>query len=240
MEIIQLGNGLPAVITNTVDVDYEGYLFPNGSAFDDGNIKLALSDLIGGWQIAFSTLPSGSVARIYVPSYYGYGTQAKPGIPANSTLVFDVLFKGVVQSSAETQRFTSDTTAIKQYLQQEGITATKDASGLYYVITQEGGGAIPSWYSKIKASYSYRLLTDDSKVVSTFDQTPNENFYNRVVDHIHGLKIGLQKIPVGSKATFYVPSGFAFGPNGAVQGSTQVVPPNANVIVEVDFQEIVQ
>jgi FKBP-type peptidyl-prolyl cis-trans isomerase len=241
MVIATLGKGLPANVTNTVDVDYTGTLLSNGSQFDKGNVKGQLSGYIDGWKVALTTLPEGSKATLYIPSQYAYGNTAKGSIPANSILVFDVNFKDVVYSSTEVSQFTTDTTAIDAYLASKNINAITDSSGLRYVITSPGSGAKPTWYNKLKLSYTIKLMTDDTKNIVDISQQPSETFYSRVVDYIHGLKIGLQKMSVGSKATFYVPSGYAFGVNGGRnQQNELVVPPNSNLIIDVQLTDIVE
>ena len=50
--------------------------------------------------------------------------------------------------------------------------------------------------------------------------------------------IGLQKLSAGSKAVLYIPSGFAFGADGASDGAGTSIPANANIIVEVEIGSI--
>ena len=240
MDISILGTGFPAQKNSKIDVDYIGKLFSDGSTFDDGNIVTDLGNLIGGWQIAFTTLPAGSKATIYVPSGWAYGTRENQGIPPNSILVFDVAFNEVVETTAQQQRLGADSVAIDDYLSTKGIVAEKDTTGLRYVVTQLGTGSKPGWYDRVKFKAVYKLLTDDTKVVHTQEFAPGEGYYSRVIDQIpNGIKQGLQELPAGSKATFYLPSGLAFGTSGAAISGQLVIPANANLIIDVDFSEIV-
>ena len=243
MAITQLGTGFPAHDYNTVDVDYLGKLLSDGSTFDDGpNIKTELSGLIAGWRRAFSTLPAGSRATLYIPSALGYGNEGKGSIPPNSILVFEVYFKQVVTAAADLQRLGADTVAIDNYLTSKGIAAEKDSTGLRYVVTQPGTGAIPSWYDKVKITGDIKLLSDDSKVVHTMRFEPSAGYDSRVVDQMpNGLKQGLMRLRAGSKATFYLASGLAYGPlNMSADGTGPVIiPANSNIIIELDFTEVV-
>jgi len=243
MVITQLGTGFPAHTYNTVDVDYLGKLLSDGSTFDDGpNIKTELSGLIVGWRRAFSILPAGSRATLYIPSVLGYADDVKPGIPANSILVFDVYFKQVVPTSADQQRLAADTVAIDNYLTSKGIVAQKDSTGLRYVLTQPGTGVIPSWYDKVKFTGAIKLLSDDSKVIHTMQFEPSEGYDSRVVDQMpDGLKQSLMRLRAGSKATIYLPSALAYGPlNMSADGTGPVIiPANSNIIIELDFTEVV-
>src|SRR5688572_22224756 len=205
IHILKLGTGFPAGIRSSVDVDYIGKLFDGGAVFDDGNVKGLLSSYIGGWQFAFTSLPAGTEAVLYIPSLYGYGTQGQGSIPANATLVFQVKFNGVVRTSQEFQKLASDTVAIDSYLDGKGINAVKDPTGLRYVITEPGTGATPDWFDKVKFKSSYRLLSNDAVVVASFDQEPDETTNNLVIDQLtDGLKLGLMKMRAGGKATLYV------------------------------------
>lgn len=238
MVITKLGTRLPAQLEHTVDVDYKGTLLTDGSTFDEGNVRVPLVGLISGWQIALTTLPEGSEATLFIPSYYGYGNVSQGKIPANSTLVFDVKFNDAAHSSAYLQRFGADTVLIDDYLVDKGITATKDTTGIRYVITAPGSGATPGWYDKLSLSYSIKLLTNDAQTIITLSPEISETFYSRSVDYVQGMMIGLHKLQVGGKATLYIPSGLGFGPGGGTHQGQLIIPANANLIVEVELKDI--
>jgi len=240
MIISKLGTGLPGQKYNTLDVDYVGRRYEDKVVFDQGRITtLKLSDYIPGWQIAFSKLPAGTEAKLIIPSLYGYGLDGQgSSIPPNTILEFDVKFNGAKLSSAEASRLGADTVAIDNYLQSKSIDAIKDSTGLRYVITTPGTGPVASWYDRIALKYSIKLLTDDTKTIISLDRSPSDDFYSRPVDYIMGMIIGLQKLSAGSKAVLYIPSGFAFGADGASDGAGTSIPANANVIVEVEIASI--
>jgi len=240
MAITEMGTGLPAVQTNKVDVDYVGKIFGTTTIFDQGNTKGLVSGYIPGWQIALSTLPQGSKATLFIPAYWGYGNVDKDPIPANSILVFDITFKDVIESATEIQTFTSDTTAIDTYLDSKGIVATTDTTGIRYVITQTGTGAVPSWYDKVKFTFNFRLLTDDTKIVYE-NSVETDAFLSRPVDFTPAMNIALQKLPVGSKITVYAPSGLALGTVGLRNQTGQIlIPGNANVIIDIELTDLVR
>ena len=238
MVITKLGGGLPALGSDSVDVDYVGTLFTTGAQFDAGNTKGVVADYIDGWKVALTTLPSGSEATVYVPSPYAYGNVDKASIPANSILVFNIRFNRVMVTQAQITQFKKDTTAINTYLQGESITSVKDPSGLRYVVTEQGAGQQPGWYDRVNIKYDIKLLTDDSRIVASVDQTSDDNAA-RVVDNIHALQIGLQRMRIGGKITLYAPSGYAYGPAGASAGGGIAVPTNSPVIIEVELTGIV-
>jgi FKBP-type peptidyl-prolyl cis-trans isomerase len=240
MIISKLGTGLPAQKNNILDVDYIGRRYEDKVVFDQGSLTtLKLSDLIPGWQIAFSKLPAGSEAKLIIPSLYAYGVQGSgPSIPGNTILEFDVKFNEAKVSSAEASRLGTDSTAIDNYLAGKGIDAIKDSTGLRYVITTPGTGPVARWYDKLTLKYTFKLLTDDTKTIISLDRSPSDTFYSRPVDYIMGMIIGLQKLSAGSKAVLYIPSGLAFGAEGASDGAGASIPANANIIVEVEMGSI--
>lgn len=91
---IKEGTGRLVKITDTVVVHYKGWLFSDGSVFDQTKEKPAtfpLSRLIRGWQIGVPQCKVGGTIRLFIPSGNAYGIRTfATDIPPNSTLVFDV------------------------------------------------------------------------------------------------------------------------------------------------------
>ena len=71
----------------------------DGKQFDSsrGGVPLAcrLCDLIEGWIIAIQQMHIGDKWEIYIPAEMGYGKFSQPGIPAGSTLIFEIELFGV-------------------------------------------------------------------------------------------------------------------------------------------------
>lgn len=72
----------------------------DGQVFDttDGDVTAAfrLSDLIEGWIIALQQMAVGDRWEIYLPAELAYGRYAQPGIPAGSTLIFELELVSIV------------------------------------------------------------------------------------------------------------------------------------------------
>ncbi len=232
--IKKLGVGLPPKTDQSIKVVYKGY-FLSGTVFDEGgNATSLLSSLITGWQLALSVWPKGTQGTLYVPSPLGYGSQQVGTIPPNTILVFDIEIVDILPTVAEKARLASDIAAIDQYLSDRSINAVKDSTGVRYVITNAGTGPLPTWYTKVRFNYTGKLLTSGNQFFSGTSQ-PTDTFDSRMVDFIHGIKVGLSKIGAGGKVTIYVPSGLAFGP---YENSSSPVPANSNVIYDIELQEL--
>ena len=118
-----------------------------------------------------------------------------------------------------------DTLAIEAYLAANKINAIKDKSGLRYVITRNGKGDKPLLTNTVIVNYKGSLMEGGL----VFDQSKGLEYpLNRF---IQGWQIGFQLLSKGATATFYIPSSLAYGVDGYQPG----IPPNANLIFEVEL-----
>jgi FKBP-type peptidyl-prolyl cis-trans isomerase len=230
-----IGGGFPPRVDESIKVRYVGK-FLNGTVFDQGSeVTAPLGTFIDGWKAGLSVWPAGSKGRLFVPSPLGYSTASVGNVPPNSILTFDITLEAVVYSNAEKARLASDTATINKYVTDHNINAVKDSTGIRYVITNQGSGPPPTWYTKVKFSYVGKALATGNEFYRGTAQ-PNDIYDSRVVDYIHGLKFALSKIGVGGSITVYVPSGYAFGPYESTENN---LPANSNVIYDVTLDEIV-
>ncbi len=93
----RLGTGPEAVLGRGVGVHYTGWL-ENGTKFDSSvdrgqpfEFTLGAGNVIKGWDEGVQGMRVGGKRQLTIPPTLGYGAQgAPPGIPPNTTLVFDV------------------------------------------------------------------------------------------------------------------------------------------------------
>ena len=239
--IDSIGSGYPPRYNSTVTFSYTGKLL-SGSTFQASTLNnVEVNGLITGLQIGLTLVPNGSKATFYIPSVYAYGSQAQNNIPANSNLIFEVFLKSITVTTAEKNQLDSDTAIIDNYLTSASVAnVVKDSSGLRYVITETGTGVAPNWFNKVKVSYTGYIINSDGTKGSKFfegSNEPNSTNDSRVVNYIRGFQLGLQQLPEGSKATLYIPSVMAFG-SVQVSGGSAIVPPNSNLIYEVQLLEV--
>ncbi len=91
-----VGSGAVATSGKYVTVHYVGTL-TNGSKFDSSrdrfqpfSFTLGAGKVIQGWEKGIPGMKVGGIRKLVIPSSLGYGSVEQQGIPANSTLIFDV------------------------------------------------------------------------------------------------------------------------------------------------------
>jgi len=92
---IKVGTGAIVQSNSTLTANYTGAIAATGvifeSSLDSGQpFSIPLTKLIPGWQTGLLGMKVGGTRRLLIPSAAAYGSQAAPGIPANSNLVFDI------------------------------------------------------------------------------------------------------------------------------------------------------
>jgi FK506-binding nuclear protein len=91
----KVGSGPLAKSGSKVGIRYIGKL-KNGSVFDKNTtgkpftFKLGKGECIKGFDLGVAGMAVGGERRVIIPPKMGYGSQALPGIPANSELTFDI------------------------------------------------------------------------------------------------------------------------------------------------------
>lgn len=118
-----------------------------------------------------------------------------------------------------------DANLITKYLSDNNIKAQQDTSGLHYVIHTSKGGSKPTTENCVDVKYTGRFLKDGS----IFDQSDKVSFPLNAV--IPGWQKAIPMLGIGDSATFYIPSGLAYGPEG-MQGA---IPPDAILIFDVEL-----
>jgi len=113
----------------------------------------------------------------------------------------------------------------------EFANAKTTPSGLKYIVIKEGEGEMPTANTNVKVHYTGMLL--DGKIFDSSVQRgePIDFPLNQV---IKGWTEGVQLMKEGAKYKFYIPSNLAYGERGA----GGVIPPNADLIFEIELLKI--
>jgi peptidylprolyl isomerase len=111
--------------------------------------------------------------------------------------------------------------------------AEKTASGLMYIMHEEGKGPKPAAGQNVKVHYELKLA-DGVVVDSSYSRGTPLDIPIGVGQVIPGWDEGIQLLNEGSKATLIVPSELGYGPSGA----GGVIPPNATLIFKVELVQV--
>ena len=99
-------------------------------------------------------------------------------------------------------------TEIVNYITDNNLSTEKTASGLYYIITEEGDGNIPLVNSNVTVAYKGYFLDG-----TIFDQSENATF--DLTNLIAGFREGTLLLKEGGSGTFILPSRLAYGNQGS-------------------------
>lgn len=133
------------------------------------------------------------------------------------------------------------------------LQATELPSGLKFLITESNNGEFPKAGTEVTVNYAGyfedgRLfdtnISEIAKAYGMFDENRAlKNGYTSIkticgpdAPLIPGFKEGLQKLKVGDKAVLFIPSHLAYGAAGA----GNVIPPNSNLVFEIELEGIVE
>lgn len=118
-----------------------------------------------------------------------------------------------------------DDAVMQKYISDNGVTATKHTSGLYYQIIDPGTGATPTINSTVKATYTGKFTNN-----SSFDSGTASFSLNGVID---GWKIGIPLIKQGGKIKLIIPQYLAYGCS-----DYRGIPGNSVLVFDVELLEV--
>lgn len=138
---------------------------------------------------------------------------------------------------------------ISKYIEKHKLQPKKTASGLQYVIKEEGSGAPASVGDTVRLNYIGKLAANE-KIFDTNqeDLAKKNDLHNPMRTYepisvrvgkdpvIQGWTEALQLLNKGSKATLIIPSGIGYGQ----QGFMGEIPPYAPLIFDVEVLDIIE
>ncbi len=140
-----------------------------------------------------------------------------------SWVLLSVLFQ-VGCSKFESQR-EKDDLKIKNYIDENGLAATRTESGLYYLIMEEGTDGHPTIQNKVTVNYKGYLLDG-----SVFDQTTDNPVTFTLSGLIPGWQEGIPLLQKGGSGLFLIPSHLGYGDR-----TQRTIPPNSVLIFEIEL-----
>jgi peptidylprolyl isomerase len=210
-----------------VSVNYRGKL-QDGSEFDNSfkrgqpfEFQLGMGKVIKGWDEGIALLGLGDSAMLIIPPSLGYGNREISGIPANSTLYFDVELVKIKEPVFATP--------YNYHNKPEHVTA----SGLKYYVVKEGTGTQAFSGANVKVHYTGYL--DDGSIFdsSVLREEPLE-FKLGVGMVIKGWDEGILLMRQGAKYRFVIPPSLAYGE----QGASGIIPANATLTFDCELVEV--
>lgn len=213
-------------------------------------LMLQVPPFKGAFEEGLAMLAKGDSATFYVKadSLFARANQPfPPGITKGSDIIFNVKLLDVqneqefqkAQTQSREKQKGIDDKAIGDFLAKNGQAgkAQKTANGVYYVVTQPGAGAKPNRGDNVKVHYTGKLMNGkvfDSSIGN--QQTGGQPLQFQVGTGmvIPGWDEGILQLTKGSKATLYIPSGMAYG----AQGAPPTIPANSPLVFDVELVDI--
>ena len=137
---------------------------------------------------------------------------------------------------------------IDKYIADNSLEAQKTESGLRYVISEQGNGAIPNPGDRVQVNYTGKLMDGTVFDTSVEAVAKEAGVYTEGRSYqpftfqlgfgqvILGWDEGIGLLNVGSKATIFIPSPLGYGERGA----GEKIKPNAILVFEVELVDVVQ
>ena len=100
-KVITEGTGEIPTADSKVKTHYRGTLI-DGTEFDssykrDKPTEFGVTKVIKGWTEALQLMKEGAKWELYIPANIAYGERGRPGIPPNSTLIFEIELLEIVK-----------------------------------------------------------------------------------------------------------------------------------------------
>ena len=106
--VLKSGTGASPNKTDRVKVHYVGTLI-DGSEFDSSIQRgeptvFGLNQVIRGWTEGLQLMKVGAKYKFFIHPKIAYGSRDRPGIPANSVLIFEVDLLDIVENSTPNKK----------------------------------------------------------------------------------------------------------------------------------------
>ena len=195
----------------------------DATPFLDGKYNV-FGQTVKGMDVAQKIRPGDTIKKIII---IRKGKEAKN---FDAVKVFDEYMKEKVAKEKEKA---AKQEKIARELAEKKKKAKKDDSGLMIYTEKEGTGRTPKRGEKITVHYT-GYLPDGKKFDSSVDRGAPFSFKVGMGQVIAGWDKGLMQMKEGEKAILFIPSYMAYGERGA----GNVIPPNSDLIFEVELLKI--
>lgn len=222
---IKVGEGESPRVGARVSVNYSGWL-TDGTLFDSSVKRgkpfqfTTSGGVIQGWIEGVKTMKPGGKRRLEIPANLAYGERGRPGIPANSDLIFEIDLLSIDHQPPAPSSV-------------EGIEPVTTESGLKYYDIQVGEGEPCGEKGRVKMNFSIWL--EDGRLFWSTSDPGRETFMGAPYTLLEVFGEGLATMKPGGKRRLEVPPELGFGdqpPRG--------VPQDAPLTIEVELLELLK
>jgi len=209
------------------------------------------SQLKGDWTNALTNLTVGdsAVIRMSIDSMRSEltkkGQMIPPFLEKRKNLIYEVVLVSIKsqeqmrqeQEAQASKQMQTDDQLLRDYFTKNNIQPQKTASGLYYLIEQQGSGDTPRPGQSVTVNYTGRTMDGkvfDSNTDPAMGHAEPFSFVIGQGQVIPGWDEGVSLMKKGSKGKLFIPSPLAYGP----QSPAPTVPPNSILIFDVEVTKI--
>ncbi len=232
------GSGVSPVKLSEIQIEYNLYLNDASmtkvaSTTDYGApiaFMVGINQVIRGLDEGVKLMKEGGRARIIIPDSLAFGKSSATNIPANSSLIMDIVLVSVLTDT----KLVTEITKFNNYADSIGITSTVTPSGLYYVETTKGTGDSIKFGDNV--SIYYTIYDLKGKQIQTNKGKDKYTFKAGSSNTISGVNEGVLLMRNGGKAKLYLPTYLAYGRKGI---GTDIVP-YQSIIFELEIANEVE
>ncbi|SDR72333.1 FKBP-type peptidyl-prolyl cis-trans isomerase [Polaribacter sp. KT25b] len=197
------GTGNYPAENSVIDVVYTGY-FLDGTVFDQNDSGIInLNQVIEGLKEGFQLFREGGEGKLIIPYELAFGVSGNysGSIPGGAVLIFDIKITAIYENYKA-----QNDAAILQYIDDNDLIATKTASGLYYVIDDEGTGERPTSTSNVTVDYKGYFLNG-----TVFDESRSTGVSFGLDQVIAGWTEGITYFKEGGEGKLLIPYYLGYG-----------------------------
>ena len=245
-----------SVMYESAAYDRPALLIQQKPAFK-GDLYSAISMLSEGDSATFKISLDSMQTKMGMPKptntkgkYFIYSIRVDKVIPKGTQNDQQMQAKVEAYMKAETEKAKNkEAGIIKNYISAKDLKPTVTASGLNYVITQQGNGPKPAVGDTVEVNYTGRFITGKEKAFDTSvkDVAQKENLFDAMRPYqpikvtagmqgtIPGFDEALLLLNKGSKATIIIPSKLGYGSQGS-----QIIGPYTPLLFELEIVNVIK
>lgn len=177
------------------------------------------SSIISGFLEAIYLLKEGEKGIFLIPASQAFGSSVNGNIPANSVLRLDL----------KIEKLRTEDQQIDDYITNKKLTLTdKTSTGLRFIsVTKVASGSELKAPNVVTVKYTGTLLNDKQFDTGTFDVTIGSGGV------ISGFAEAIQKLKLGEKGKFILPSKIAYGTSGS-----GTIPPYTPLVFDIEIMAV--